>query len=1558
MRVVEKAAKVAVMSKRYLVWYLFFFVIVGLRSRVLFAQDISTTSNALDRINFGDIGTDPYSESAHAFVNLSQPTGTGALGLTYRKIAPSSTPSDVGIEADNEMLTFTMACNPTLQNYLTIQVWGSDTILDFIYLYNATQGYVSNNYYGTNNPEIDFQTTTDPILPGRFVYETVPIPLSMTSGNTSVTLTLNAVQTSGGQLGSGQTSRPIYSAFTHTNPYLIVASTDPQGTAPSASAPTPTTYNSAYFSSIVSSISSYVTAAASNQYYGSSWTAAVTAGTVPAQVVGAFGCCGVTASTNNTITQWLNNTATYTGGDNSGNNVVMQRLEMLAYAYVTPNFLTSFYQNSTTEQQVVAALDSYSYMQALNGCWGDLAGWDGLVTNSASFTSQGRKNAQCSPIEGQGTWAIGAAIFQMQGDPSFRTALNQDINNTLEPGVLRYQAYQTMLVNNINFLTSAVGHGHAPNQDLLQARSYVYSNLALRALDTIYGTSLAQSNATMYSNYLNETSGLVQNSIPDLWISNGGLGLEVNGSLNGSFDGGGYGWNDAYYLTALAKILNDNGIETSSSHPVRNVAINATHAFSNFLYPSLVTSGSGYATTVRNENYLTARHDGDVGPIDPLSLYYSAVDFSDPYAIHGFYLEHANGIIQPMFNIGTWTAMPVFNSGQADNSVVDSMLAYPDYVTLCNMVNSNPTDTTGVTFLNETAHGNGVWADPTGNTIAIQNNGEAIRMAINWRLTETYGVSTPISTSEPMDNVARIHDTTATMDREATVKMPSSAATGASGNYTSGTAETLYIARYGNYLVGLNYQNSAATLTLPPDMETTGGTATNLVTGTNYNLSNTTSVPVPAGGAVALYQYLPTATLSTTSISFGSHTVYTQTPSAVMLSNTGSGPLMIVGMGISGGQASDFSYTTTCGSTLAMNANCTITLTYDPNASGVETSTFSLTTSLSTTPQTISLNGTGIGYNSSTVLGTSAAMIAYGTSVTLTATVSSPNGTPNGTVSFYSGSTLLGTGTLNGSGVATLGTTALAVGTDSVTAKYTASADYVASTSSPVTETVLPAGMTVGSALTFTPSIINTIGGNGTSGDSGDGGSATSAELSSGTNAVAADAAGDIFFVDGGNYTVRVIYEGGATASALIKAENPSVTMPVVGDIYLIAGIEGSSGTPAVGLASSQKFKPGATMGIDLTGDLYVSDGSTNKVWEIYSGGLLGKNYTSMEAGVSSPTLGYMYAVAGGGAGGFAGDGDLATNSAVGFHGLNNIAFDSSGNMYIVDQGNERIREVSVSTGIINTIIGNGTQGSTGDGGPSASAELNTPYGVAIDPYNDVFIVDHGNPDIRVIYEGGSMAAALIQLENPGTTPVVGDVYGITNFSSPTGIALDAAGNVYVAANGRCQVSEVDALTGIVSTVAGNATCGYAGDGGAAPSAKLNGLRDVVVDPAGRIYIPDAANLRVREVGPKGILIFATAQNVGTTSAASTITLNNTGNVTLTFSGTPAFSGTNAGDFTLDTGSSLNTCNLSSLAVGASCNLAITFTPSATGTRTATLTISTNGLLSNQTVSLSGTGQN
>jgi hypothetical protein len=528
----------------------------------------------------------------------------------------------------------------------------------------------------------------------------------------------------------------------------------------------------------------------------------------------------------------------------------------------------------------------------------------------------------------------------------------------------------------------------------------------------------------------------------------------------------------------------------------------------------------------------------------------------------------------------------------------------------------------------------------------------------------------------------------------------------------------------------------------------------------------------------------------------------------------------------------------------------------------------------------------------------------------------------------------------------------------------------------PALSAAVPVITTSGTASTVTTccaGIITTLAGTGTTG----------------IRSIAADAAGDVFFSDITSATVRVVYEGGSIAASLITAENPAVTAPVVGNIYVLVGAEGVSGTPTNGeLGTTARLNISAgIVALDAAGDVFFNNTATNSIWVLYAGGTktAGTNLISIEAGVTSPVLGHIYEVAGGNStAGYGGNGLLATASGVQFHGINDVKLDAVGNMYIVDNGNNCIREVSAQTGIVSAFAGTpGTAGNTVNvvnaTAVATSAELNAPYAVAVDPAGDVYIADKNNSQIKVVYEGGAQAAALISLENSTITLaslVNGNMYliagsgktatpfgGLATASSlpgPTMVALDYAGNLYIAGT---YIEEINAATGRMVTVAGNGTTGYSGDGGLATSAAMAAVRCVAVDAGGRIYITDAPNARIREVS-QGIMNFV-GEPVGTTSTPELIQFTNTGSATLTFTGTPTIAGTNAGDFALDSAftiaspspytSSSALCTAStSLAVGASCLLAVTYTPLAPGTSSATMSIATNDPLSPHVIQLAG----
>ncbi|HTS29083.1 MAG TPA: IPT/TIG domain-containing protein [Bryobacteraceae bacterium] len=288
-------------------------------------------------------------------------------------------------------------------------------------------------------------------------------------------------------------------------------------------------------------------------------------------------------------------------------------------------------------------------------------------------------------------------------------------------------------------------------------------------------------------------------------------------------------------------------------------------------------------------------------------------------------------------------------------------------------------------------------------------------------------------------------------------------------------------------------------------------------------------------------------------------------------------------------------------------------------------------------------------------------------------------------------------------------------------------------------------------------------------------------------------------------------------------------------------------------------------------------------------------------------------ATAGQGASGFAGDGGPANQSQLSSPFA--LAVDSSGNLYIDDTGNQRIRKVS--GGNINTIAGNGTGGFAGDGGAATSAEIYDPQGIAVDSSGNLYIADTNNNVIRKVASGGSISTIAGSnltgagyVDNPVATngqfslPVgiavdsSGNIYisessntngsvagnnrirkvsssgALTTYggngvvgssgdngpattahlSNPLGLAVDKAGNLYIADTGNHKIRRIAAGTGIITTVAGTGFAGFSGDGGPAINAQLNSPTGVAVDAAGNLYIADKLNFRIRMVSTSGII--------------------------------------------------------------------------------------------------------
>ena len=380
---------------------------------------------------------------------------------------------------------------------------------------------------------------------------------------------------------------------------------------------------------------------------------------------------------------------------------------------------------------------------------------------------------------------------------------------------------------------------------------------------------------------------------------------------------------------------------------------------------------------------------------------------------------------------------------------------------------------------------------------------------------------------------------------------------------------------------------------------------------------------------------------------------------------------------------------------------------------------------------------------------------------------------------------------------------------------------------------------------------ITTIAGTGNPGYAGDNGPGNAAEISLVTQ-MACDPKGNVYLADSVNAYVR-------------RVDTSGMISPVAG-----SGFRGfiSDGLPA----TSELMLP-TGVAVDQNGNnLYISDVNRDLVRRV------------------DLSSGLIYTVAGNGNNGFTGDNGAPLQATLNFPGA--LAVDSSNQIYVSDFGNKRVRRINPT--MIATVAGTNIR----DGGPATSAFLNFPFGLAVDGTNSVVIADQGNSVARRFTAGGNISSFGALLENPAAvaTDAPGNYYvtddepivlkitpsgnttivaGTTNdgytgdngqatsanISTPTGVTVDTANNVYITDYKNKVVRKVTAATGIISTIAGSGKPAFSGDGGPALSAGLDPY-DVAIDSKNNLYIADQANNRIRKVTPDGIITTAAGNGI------------------------------------------------------------------------------------------------
>lgn len=383
-------------------------------------------------------------------------------------------------------------------------------------------------------------------------------------------------------------------------------------------------------------------------------------------------------------------------------------------------------------------------------------------------------------------------------------------------------------------------------------------------------------------------------------------------------------------------------------------------------------------------------------------------------------------------------------------------------------------------------------------------------------------------------------------------------------------------------------------------------------------------------------------------------------------------------------------------------------------------------------------------------------------------------------------------------------------------------------------------------AINAQSQIITTIAGGGPANLGGNGGQATNAEMAS-PFGLAMDAAGNMYIADQQNNCIREV-----NASGIIS-------------IIAGTGINGYGGDG--GNATNAMLNLPQGVAVDASGNVYLADTRNNRIRCVN-------------------TSGTIFTFAGNGFGGFSGDGGAASSCEL--YGPTDIKLDGSGNIYIADDMNDCIRKVNTS-GIISTFAGMGGNGGfSGDGGPAIFAQLYSPLAIALDVSGNMYITDSFNYRIRKINTSGTISTIV----GKGLGGYSGDGGPATSAEIyiPYGVTVDGSANIYISDYNNFRIRIVNS-SGIISTLTGNGIQAFSGDGGPAASAKIAGAAGIITDASGDTYFSDMGDNRVRKINSSGIIStiagssnLAPIGNGGPATAASLSTpigimINRTGNI-------------------------------------------------------------------------------
>lgn len=684
----------------------------------------------LDMVIFGD----ETSEAAHGLDQLNSTIGLGGLDESYRKLE--------GDDLESSYFGVTLAVDPEVQTYLTIKLWGSDTISRKKYIhpyyyktiFGALGKWSAFGGTGSDTPELVNWSNVS-TYPNRYVYVTYLLPDEVVQGKDTIHIRL-----AGAEL-------PIYSAYTHTNSYFKPDENDTQGSAPAFNTPYPSPNGQTQIEHLHTQLDLAVDRFLTWQYYGDEWDTWVANGWAPEIMTGALNIHGA-KDTSWTIDQYK---ATWSARQNAHVRAQMP-IETIALAFHKE--WSKHYQDSTLIDRVVKALDFLRVAQASDGGYIELENVPGGRWVGAPNRTEG-----AGSLMGFGMKGAPGAFLAMQDEIMTDAYLNEIINEG-DSLTSRRQAYINLFTGFRDYLTLPSRRGHASNQDIVNLTAAYLADQCLYILDP----GLCWPEETKQY-YFDVCVGLEDGIYGGPWVSTKGTSLEPNGLARGGYETG-YGEHNTEHYARLAVLSGEDRISAYLETHLAALAKMRYLKYDNDLRP-----------VVRREEWLGWRNYDYPGPEAYGDVAMAAVRLNNDWALYGTQMAAKHGYYFKKDYSRYWVHLMSESS---------KMMREIDYIEQALEMPSPE-----VRYPFEEGQPDYAWADEQAGLVVIKDEDRQLWANLQWRHpleNDIRHVDNALT-----NNKVRVHYSTPEYELLATTAMQS-----------TDEMYSLYIWQFGKYLVLMN----------------------------------------------------------------------------------------------------------------------------------------------------------------------------------------------------------------------------------------------------------------------------------------------------------------------------------------------------------------------------------------------------------------------------------------------------------------------------------------------------------------------------------------------------------------------------------------------------------------------------------------------------------------------------------------------------------------------------------------------------------------------------------